>query len=293
MGLTTSRAPFIENAKNQGSLFICQPYELYSEENQLAWRSLFALLLPRWKKFACAKFLEGIERLAISPDHIPHLEGVNAFLAPLTGFQAKAVSGYVPTYQFFDCLKNRIFPTTITIRQSDMLNYLPEPDIFHDISGHVPMHTDKTFAESLVRFGKLANLAKERHQAVKDKNERIAKIRSNIQALARFFWFTIEFGLIAQKDRLCVYGSGILSSATEIEHAIVSSAVLRAPFQLEWVINQSYEIDRLQPLLFVIDSFEHLYDEVDRLERWLNNGLLDNVAPGKPEVLESDLEAFL
>lgn len=292
-GLTTTKAHFIENARQHGELFIHQPYELYSEDNQEAWRKLYQLLLPKWEKYANEKFLQGVKKLALQPNFIPTLEDINKFLEPLTGFQAKAVSGYVPTYLFFDSLKRREFPTTITIRDSRTLNYLPEPDIFHDIAGHVPMHTEPTFADVLVKFGSLASLAAERHQHIKNIDEKMNKIKSNIQALSRFFWFTIEFGLMRQKEKVCVYGSGILSSAGEIEHAIQSPEVQRFPFQLEWVINQSFEIDHFQNLLFIIDSFEHLYEEVDRLEQYLMAGKLDYVAPGQPTVSQADLQEFL
>ncbi|KAF3361894.1 Phenylalanine-4-hydroxylase [Chlamydiales bacterium STE3] len=292
-GLTTTKAPFIENAQNAGQLFIQQAYELYDENNQKAWKKLYALLRPKWEKYANKKFMEGIQSLCLNPYRIPRLEEINAFLEPLTGFKAKAVSGYVPTYLFFDSLKRREFPTTITIRDSDRLDYLPEPDIFHDIAGHVPMHTDKTFASVLVRFGSLAHIAAKRHAHITNREEKLAKIRSNIQALSRFFWFSIEFGLMREDGRICVYGSGLLSSAGEIEHSVESPNVQRYPFQLEWVINQSFVIDRFQSLLFVIDSFEHLYEEVDRLERWLLEGKLDYICPGEPSVIEADLKAFL
>lgn len=291
--LTTTKAPFIENMQNNGQIFIHQPYELYSENNQKTWQSLYALLRPKWEKYANQKFMEGIQSLCLNPDHIPRLEEVNAFLAPLTGFKAKAVSGYVPAYLFFDSLKHREFPTTITIRDGNNLKYLPEPDIFHDIAGHVPMHTDRTFADVLVKFGALANIAATRHAHISNKEEKIGKIRSNIQALSRFFWFSIEFGLMRESNRITVYGSGLLSSADEIEHSVESSEVQKYPFQLEWVINQSFEIDRFQSLLFVIDSFEQLYEEVGRLEHWLHEGKLDHVNPGEPSVDEEELKAFL
>jgi phenylalanine-4-hydroxylase len=292
-GLTTTKASFIENAQNEGQLFIHQPYELYTESNQEAWRKLYALLRPKWEKYANEKFKEGLQSLCLNPYRIPQLEEVNVFLEPLTGFKAKAVSGYVPTYLFFDSLKRREFPTTITIRDSNSLNYLPEPDIFHDIAGHVPMHTDPIFAEVLVKFGALAQLAAKRHASIVNLTEKIAKIQSNVQALSRFFWFTIEFGLMQEKKKLCVYGSGLLSSADEIEYSVESPEVQRYPFQLEWVINQSFEIDHFQSLLFVIKSFEHLYEEVDRLEEWLLKGYLDHISTGEPIVREADLKAFL
>ena len=158
-GLTNNESPFIERARREGSLYIEQPYDLYSEENHAAWRKLYARMGPRWERYANEHFLAGIDALCLDPSRIPRLQDVNKFLRPLTGFQAKAVSGYVPAFVFFDCLRNRQFPTTITIRRSDQLDYLPEPDIFHDIAGHVPMHTDKHFAETLVRFGECAHTA--------------------------------------------------------------------------------------------------------------------------------------
>lgn len=292
-GLTTTKAPFIEKARQNHELFILQPYALYSEDNHKAWKELYALLLPKWEKYSNQTFLKGIASLCLNPNRVPLLEEVNTFLEPLTGFQAKAVSGYVPAYRFFDCLRQREFPTTITIRDSQTLNYLPEPDIFHDIAGHVPMHTDPIFADILVEFGSLAHLAAMQHAHLSDPKEKTAKIASNIRALSRFFWFTIEFGLMREKGRLCVYGSGLLSSAGEIEHAIESKNVQRPPFQLEWVINQSFEIDHFQPLLFVVESFEHLYEEVGKLKTWLIEGKLDHVSPGEPKVSDDDLQSFL
>ena len=284
-GLTTSHSPFIEDARAHGDLFIHQPYDLYSPENHETWRRLFARMLPRWQRFANEHFLHGVESLCLDPDRIPRLADVNRFLSPLTGFQARAVSGYIPAFQFFDCLRGRTFPTTITIRDADSLDYLPEPDIFHDIAGHVPMHTDPAFAETLVRFGECAHTAA--------KIEDIGRLTSIIRAMARFFWFTIEFGLMRSRDGLKCYGSGLLSSFGEIEHAIESPDVQRYPIQLEWAVNQAFEIDHYQPLLFVVDSFDHLFSLVDQLERWMREGKLDNVAPGEPAVNERDVRSFL
>jgi phenylalanine-4-hydroxylase len=160
-GLTTTRAPFIEEAQAEGRLYINQPYELYSDANHDAWRRLFTRMGDRWRRYANPRFLQGIDSLCLDPSRVPRLEDVNRFLSPLTGFKAKPVSGYVPSFLFFDCLRNREFPTTITIRDGATLDYLPEPDIFHDIAGHVPMHTDRAFADTLVRFGDCAHTAAE------------------------------------------------------------------------------------------------------------------------------------
>lgn len=292
-GLTTTMAPFIEQAQQNGELYIEQPYELYSQENHEAWRQLFSRMRDRWEQYANDHFMRGIRSLCLDPDHVPKLDDVNTFLSPLTGFKAKAVSGYVPAFLFFDSLRNREFPTTITIRRSDKLDYLPEPDIFHDIAGHVPMHTDRAFADTLVRFGDCAHTAAEIAQDIKDPVERAHKVGNIIKAMARFFWFTIEFGLMKSPDGLKVYGSGLLSSYGEIQHSVESPDVQRYPLQLEWVINQSFEIDHYQPLLFVADSFDHVFALVGELERWMRLGRLDNVAPGEPEISEADLASFL
>jgi phenylalanine-4-hydroxylase len=290
-GLTTTEAAFIEDARAHGQLFIDQPYALYTDENHQAWANLYRRIVPKWNRYANPRFLEGIAALKLDPHRVPGLADVNRFLCPLTGFEARAVAGYVPAFVFFDCLRNRQFPTTITIRRSDRLDYLPEPDIFHDIAGHVPMHTDPHFADTLVRFGECA------HTAVEIARGDVAKLTSILRAMARFFWFTVEFGLMrgtGGRSAGCkVYGSGLLSSYGEIEHSIESGEVQRYPAQLEWIINQSFEIDHYQPLLFVVDSFEHLYDLVGELERWMRDGKLDHVAPGEPGVAEADLESFL
>jgi phenylalanine-4-hydroxylase len=292
-GLTTNRAPFIEEARSHGELYIQQPFELYSAENHEAWRRLYSRMLPRWRRYANADFLKGIESLCLSPDRVPRLDEVNKFLSPLTGFRAKAVSGYVPAFLFFDCLRNREFPTTITIRESEQLDYLPEPDIFHDIAGHVPMHTDRHFADTLVRFGECAHTAAEIVGGIRDEAERVRTLTSIIKAMARFFWFTIEFGLMNSPEGLRVYGSGLLSSYSEIEHAVESPNVQRFPIQLEWAINQAFEIHHYQPLLFTVDSFDHLFSLVGTLEQWMKDGKLNNVAPGEPGVDEKDLKSFL
>jgi phenylalanine-4-hydroxylase len=292
-GLTTTEAPFIEEARLSGQLFVVQPYEQYSAANQDTWRCLYSRMQTRWERYGNDAFRAGIDKLRLDSRRIPHLEDVNRFLQPLTGFQAKAVSGYVPAPTFFECLRQRQFPTTITIRRADSLDYLPEPDIFHDICGHVPMHTNPALANALVRFGDCARAAAAIAADMPDKSARKPALRSMIRALARFFWFTVEFGIMHSPAGLRVYGSGLLSSFGEIEHAIESPDVQRFPLQMEWVINQSMEIDHYQPLLFIIDSFDHLYELVGQLETWMKQGRLSNVAPGEPKVGDEDLRIFL
>jgi phenylalanine-4-hydroxylase len=228
---------------------------------------------------------------------VPRLEEINRFLQPLTGFQARAVSGYVPAFVFFDCLRERQFPTTITIRRPDKLGYLPEPDIFHDLAGHVPMHTDRAFAETLVRFGECAHTAAELVEQDRHTERTLERLTSIMRAMARFFWFTVEFGLMRSttqgKDGVCAYGSGLLSSYGELYHSVESPKVERRPLVLEEVVNQSFQIDHYQPLLYIADSFDQLYEMVGTLEQWMRQGKLDRVAGGEPVVGADDLESFL
>jgi phenylalanine-4-hydroxylase len=225
---------------------------------------------------------------------VPRLDEVNRFLAPRTGFRARAVSGYIPAAQFFECLRQREFPTTITIRDGARLDYLPEPDIFHDIAGHVPMHTDRAFAEILVRFGGCARRATEL-VAADPEGKRVHRLAQIVKALARFFWFTVEFGLMRESrgQPLKVYGSGLLSSYSEIAHAVGDSRVERHPIDLTRVVNQPFEYDHFQPVLFFVESFDHLFELVTELEAMLQSGRLDQVAPGGPAVNEIDIRSFL
>lgn len=292
-GLTTTESPLIEQAHESDDFYIDQPYDVYSTENHETWARLYGRMTDRWERYANTRFLEGLTRLRFDQGAVPRLDDVNRFLHPLTGFSALAVSGYIPAFQFFDCLSRREFPTTITVRSGSNLDYLPEPDIFHDIAGHVPMHTDPAFAQTLVRFGSLAHRAAERARDLPTEDERVAQLASVVRALSRFFWFSVEFGLMDVGGEVKAYGSGLLSSYGEIEHAVASPKAQRFPFQLEWVVNQAFMVDRYQPLLFTVESFDHLFALVEELEAWMLAGRLDNVAPGEPDVGEADIRSFL
>jgi phenylalanine-4-hydroxylase len=161
------------------------------------------------------------------------------------------------------------------------------------VAGHVPMHTQREFADVLVRFGDCAHTAVEMTGMIADHAERTRRLTNIIKAMSRFFWFTVEFGLMKGRRGPCAYGSGLLSSYGELQHAIESPEVQRYPVQLEWLINQGAEIDHYQPLLFIVDSFDHLFGLVGQLEQWMRDGKLNNVAPGLPEIHENDLRSFL
>ena len=292
-GPTTAYPASLERAGPAGHLFTRQTYKLYSEEHHTTWRYLLSRMRERWDRYANDRFLEGLECLHLPEDRLPRLAEVNAFLAPRTGFRAQAVSGYLPAFVFFDCLRNRKFPTAIKIRGVESLDYFSEPDIFHDVAGHLPMHTDRAFAEALVAFGSCARTAAEIVSDMRDPAERFRRLASMVKALARCFWFTVEFGLMRQGNHLKVYGSGLLSSAGEIGYAIDSPQVQRSDMHLDWVIHQPFEIDHYQPLLFIVESFDQLYELTSTLERWMREGRLDHVSGGEPNMSSEDLAGFL
>jgi phenylalanine-4-hydroxylase len=142
-------------------------------------------------------------------------------------------------------------------------------------------------------LGGCAHTAVEMAARVRDRGEQTRRLTSVIRAMSRFFWFTVEFGLMRAPQGIRAYGSGLLSSYGELQHAIESDEVQRYPVQLEWLIHQGAEIDHYQPLLFVVDSFDHLFRLVEQLEHWMRDGKLNNVAPGLPEIAAGDLQSFL
>ena len=204
-------------------------------------------------------FLKGLEALDLNTGGIPDFETMNPKLQALTGWTVVCVPGLVPDEVFFDHLANRRFPSGQFIRKPDQLDYLQEPDIFHDVFGHVPMLTDPDFAAYMEAYGK--------------GGQRAAK-RGMLANLARLYWYTVEFGLMKEGDDLRIYGAGIVSSSTESVFALEDPSPNRLGFDLERVMRTLYRIDDFQQVYFVIDSLEALKDETlkdfgpiyDRLE---------------------------
>ena len=238
--------------EDPSKMYISQPYAGYTEENQRTWTELYDRQMEYLADHASQVYLDGAKAIKLVREHIPHLEGdesINTYLGSLTGWQSKSVPGYLPGQAFFACLSRREFPTTIVIRPYESINYLPEPDIFHDIFGHVPLHADPTFADFLQTYGKAGLLAVDPHHA---------------ERLARLFWFTVEFGLIREQGELKLYGSGLISSPGESLHALESGEVERRPFDLDKVCETDFEIDHYQPILYVLESFEQLRDGMNK-----------------------------
>jgi phenylalanine-4-hydroxylase len=239
--------------------YITQNYAGYSDENQESWRTLFDRQMGYLDAMASSVYLSGARSIKLVREHIPYLEGprsINNYLAKLTGWQSRAVPGYLPAKAFFACLARREFPTTIVIRPKESLDYLPEPDIFHDVFGHVPLHADPVFADFLQTYGKAAATTEDAY---------------HVERLARLFWFTVEFGLIREGGKVKLYGSGLISSPGESRHALDSPQVDRRPFDLETVCNTAFEIDHYQPILYVLESFDQLRDSMNQYAQRILN----------------------
>jgi phenylalanine-4-hydroxylase len=256
--MSTATQPATLSAAAQ-QFFIEQRPAEYTQENQAVWQLLFARRIKHLRTVGSSAFLNGIEAIGLEPHYIPDLHRMNSRLEPITGWSAVAVSGFLEPTLFFQCLAERRFPTTVTVRPMQQLDYLPEPDIFHDVFGHVPMHADPVFADFLQRFGAIAATANGPEE---------------VRMLTRLFWFTVEFGLIRQNGEIKVYGSGLISSMADCVNAL-GAACERRPFKLEDVLQQEFEIDRLQSVLFVIDSHQQLFDAVEQVSERMQRGDLD------------------
>lgn len=249
---------------NIDAMKITQHYDRYTAENHEVWGILFQKRMEQLVHFGSDVFLSGARAINLRPDRVPPLVDVNARLHELTGWSSHGVPGYLPPKAFFAFLAQRQFPTTVTVRPKNQMDYLPEPDIIHDVFGHVPLHADPVFADFLQTYGKAAL-----HTTSDYHTER----------LARLFWFTVEFGLIHEGGKLKLYGSGLISSEGEGHHSLESPKVDRRPFELERVCDTSFEIDHYQPILYVLDSFEQLRDAMQTYaERVLDEaGKLDEL----------------
>ncbi len=234
--------------------YIQQRYEGYTPENQETWQTLFDRQMEFLSKNASQTYLSGAKKINLSRDRVPPLSDINARLKPMTGWQSRAVAGYLPSKVFFACLARRDFPTTVVIRPKESIDYLPEPDIFHDVFGHVPLHADPTFADFLQTYGQAALTTDD---------------PAETERLARLFWFTVEFGLIREGGTVKVYGSGLISSPGESRHSLSSDSVDRRPFNLEQVCDTAFEIDHFQPILYVLDSFDQLRDAMNTYSKRL------------------------
>jgi phenylalanine-4-hydroxylase len=223
---------------------VLQQRGLYSAEDQAVWRLLVERQTALAEQHACPEFLEGLRTLGIG-EAIPDFDAVNARLEKLTGWRVVGVPGLIPDAVFYDHLAHRRFPVTVWIRKRSEIDYLVEPDLFHDFFGHVPLLSNPVFADYMQRYG-----------------QRAMEAGAHIDLLARLYWYTVEFGLIRTPAGLKIYGAGILSSASEVKHAI-EGYVERLPFEAATVMRRSYVIDKLQNTYFVLEDFRQLFEAAD------------------------------
>ncbi|MGO4394924.1 phenylalanine 4-monooxygenase [Variovorax sp. M-6] len=224
---------------------IDQGWSSYTAQEHGVWKTLFerqSALLPGR---ACDEFLQGMKDLPIGSDRIPNFEELSVALLKRTGWQVVAVPGLIPDDVFFEHLAHRRFPSGRFIRKPDQLDYLEEPDVFHDVFGHVPMLMNPAIADYIQAYGEGGLRAKK---------------LGVLEQLARVYWYTVEFGLVRQPDGLRIYGAGIASSATETVFSVEDSSPNRLQFGLERVMRTRYRIDDFQETYFVLDSLDELLE---------------------------------
>jgi phenylalanine-4-hydroxylase len=211
------------------------------------WRTLYERQAAVLKGRACDEFLDGLAKCKLVADRIPDFERLSDELEKITGWRVVAVPSLVPDDIFFDHLANRRFPAGQFIRKPEEIDYIEEPDAFHDVFGHVPMLAHPVFADYMEAYGKGGQRALKEFGALKN--------------LARLYWYTVEFGLIEKPEGLRIYGSGIVSSHAESIYSVDSPSPNRIYFDLERVMRTDYRIDDFQESYFVIRSFDDLFAE--------------------------------
>ncbi len=228
-----------------------QDWERFTAEEHRVWDLLFARQQERLAGRVVRAFSEGLDVLRLSRPGIPELGELNDRLHARTGWQVVAVPGLLPDDVFFAHLAARRFPAGNFIRSADQLDYLEEPDVFHDVFGHVPMLADPAVADFMQALG-AAGLA--------------AFASGNIHRLSRLYWYTVEFGLAREDGELKIYGAGLASSFEEAGYALESALPCRSPFDLATVVRTRYRSDALQQGYFIVDSFDDLLAQIQRAD---------------------------
>lgn len=233
-----------------------QDYSRYTPDDQLVWTTLYNRQLAQLPGLASSAFLNGIRSIGFESDVIPRFSHINDALGSSTGWKIYAVPGLIPNKEFFEALLECRFPATTWFRRPDQLNYLEEPDMFHDVFGHVPLLTNHDFCRFLSGLAQIA---------LRYIDDELA-----IELISRLYWYTVEFGLIMEGSELKIYGSGILSSAGESQYC-VGPVPVRVPFGVREIMETPYIKDRYQEKYWVIQSYAQLYESVPLVERELEN----------------------
>jgi len=227
---------------------IAQNYDSYTADEQAIWRTLYERQLSMMAEHAAPEVMAGLRLLGADAHAIPVLDEASERLQRLTGFEVIGVPGLIPEADFFAHLAERRFPVTVWMRRRDELDYLVEPDLFHDFFGHLPMLAHTVFANFIQAYGAIGAHHSGHPAALK--------------MLARLYWYTVEFGLVATSRGLRAYGAGILSSSGETIYATKAQGPARIAFDLQRVLRTNYLIDSYQKTYFVLDDIEQLFDSV-------------------------------
>ncbi|HAP64652.1 MAG TPA: phenylalanine 4-monooxygenase [Cytophagales bacterium] len=234
---------------------LAQTYENYTAEDQEVWNILFKRQMETLPEAATQEFLLGLERINFTADQIPNFKETNPLLNQATGWGLTVVPGLVNDDTFFTQLSNKLFPATTWLRKMEEIDYLEEPDMFHDVFAHVPLLTNQAYVSFLEELS---------HLALEHINNPWA-----IELLSRIYWFTIEFGLISEQDKLRIYGAGILSSHGETEYSLSNKPEHHA-YNVGHILDSPYRKDTFQTQYFIIDSYEQLYASIGEVEVELN-----------------------
>ncbi len=224
-----------------------QPWDSYSAEDHRTWATLFERQMDILPGRACQEHLDALAGLRMDAGRIPKFTEINTLLKAATGWTIIGVEGLLPELTFFDHLANRRFPVTWWIRRPDQIDYIAEPDLFHDLFGHVPLLFNSVFADYMAAYGRGGVKAQGLGEDA-------------LQYLTRLYWYTVEFGLIRSAQGLRIYGAGIVSSKGESIYSLESDAPNRIGFDLKRIMRTRYRIDTYQKTYFVIDSFDQLFD---------------------------------
>ncbi len=231
-----------------------QIYENYKDEDFKVWQILFDRQMENLPSAASRAYLDGLGNIGFTRDKIPNFEETNEKLFAITGWKLVVVPGIVPDYTFFELMSNRHFPATTWLRKMRELDYLEEPDMFHDVFAHVPLLTNQAFVDFLEALSKIGLQYHDNPYA--------------IDILSRVYWYTVEFGLIAEPVGKRIYGAGILSSAGETKFCL-SSEPPHYPFKVREIAETGYSKNVFQDKYFVIDSYEQLYESIPEVKEVL------------------------
>ncbi|TRX62053.1 phenylalanine 4-monooxygenase [Fulvivirga sp. M361] len=235
-----------------------QVYDAYTEEDHEVWKILFNRQIVNLPEAATEEYMIGLEKINFTADRIPNFTETNKILKALTGWELVAVEGIVDDKLFFELMSNRKFPATTWLRKMSELDYLEEPDMFHDVFAHVPLLTNQKFVDFL--------------QAISQIGHNHADDPIAIDLLSRVYWFTVEFGLIRENGSPRIYGAGILSSAGETEFSL-SKEPKHFEYHVEQLLNTPYRKDVFQDRYFIVDSYQQLYNSIDEIKEGLNEKL--------------------